>query len=201
MTHLGSIGAGVFSDLAIATPETGLTATTLKALDTLSEFAAFFASEVENVGGVAASGAFVRVTNVREFPSLGVPPNIVNVPVFGSKTSFQTQGQSDSPSLEISLNFIASDWASTGTLLGAMVGDGKLKLFRFALLNTEPAGSGATKYAQAAAGLGAVENSVYFFGGKVEALVIQPQLTDANQATLTLSMQTSFFGAYTTDGV
>lgn len=201
MTHLGSIGAGVFSDLSIATPATAITATALKALDTLTEFAAFFATEEDNVGGVAGAGSFVRVTNVREFPSLGVPPNIVNVPVFGSKTSFQTQGQADSPSLEISLNYIAADWAATGTLLGSMVGDGRLKLFRFALLNSEPTGSGDTKYAQTAAGLGTVENSVFFFGGKVEALVIQPQLTDANQATLTLSMQTSFFGAYTTNPV
>jgi hypothetical protein len=65
------------------------------------------------------------------------------------------------------------------------------------LLNAEPTGAGATKYASTAAGLGTVQNSQYYWIGKLEALQVTPQLTDANTATITLTIQSDFFGAYT----
>jgi hypothetical protein len=198
MTQITSIGAGMFSDLAIAVPSTALTASDIAALDTAAEFQAKFATEIASAGGTKAVNTFVRVKNVREFPSMGTPANIVNVPVYGSKTSQQIQGQADAPSLELTINFIPADWAADVTnLLGSMVGDGNVYLFRFSLLNAEPTGTGATQYASAAAGLGAVENSQWYWAGKLEALLVNPQLTDANTATLTLSIQTAFFGAYT----
>lgn len=203
MTHLSSIGAGIFSDLSVATPASPLSASAIADLDTDAEFAALFASEIANVPpGTPAAGAFVRINNVREFPGMGTPANIVNVPTFGKRTSSQIQGQSDAPSFEVTLNFIGADWAkAAASLLGPMVGDGVQRVFRFAMLNSEPTGTGVTKYAQTAAGLGTVENSVFYFAGKIEALVVNPNLTDANQATLTISMQTDLFGAFTIDGV
>jgi hypothetical protein len=78
-----------------------------------------------------------------------------------------------------------------------MVGDGNQYAFRFALLNTEPTGSGATKYASTTAGLGTVQNSVYYWVGKIEALQVSPQLTDANTATITITVQSPFYGAFT----
>jgi len=192
MSHLSSIGAGMFSDLALAMPSTPPDFATL---DTKAEFDALFATEIESSGGIKAANTFVRVKNVREFPSLGTPPNIVNVPVYGAKTSQQIQGQSDSPNLELTINLIASDWADA-TLLGAAVGDGNQYVFRFALMNTEPTGYDSTT---GTTGIGSVENSVWYFIGKIEALLLNPQLTDANTATLTLSAQSEFFGIYTVD--
>ena len=198
MAHITSIGASVFSDLSVATPLADLSAAALAALDTAAEFAALFATEIDTVGGTKGTNTFTRVKNVREFPAMGTPPNVVNVPVYGSKSSQQIQGQSDSPSMEITLNYIPADWAKDASNnLCNMVGDGKQYVFRFSLLNSEPTGSGATKYASTSAGIGTVPNSEYYWIGKLEALQVTPQLTDATTATITLTIQSAVYGAYT----
>lgn len=196
MAHITSIGAGVYSDLAVTEATSLLSAAALAALDTGGEFQALFATEIESVGGTKAANTFVRLKNAREFPAMGTPPNIVNVPVYGQKTSQQIQGQADAPSLEITLNYVPADWAE-GTLLGDMVGDGNQRVFRFTLANSEPTGSGATKYASTAGGLGTVPHTEYYWIGKIEALQITPNLTDSNTATVTLTMQSAFFGGFT----
>lgn len=190
MTHLSSLGAGMFSDLAVAVTSTWAAVTA----DVDTEFHALFATEA----APGASGTFTRIKNVREFPSLGTPANIVNVPVYGSKTSSQIQGQADAPNLELTLNYVAADWAS-GTTLGGLVGNGKQYAFRFALLNAQPPGYSSTASPTGLGGATAtpVENSVWYWVGKIEALLVNPQLTDANTATLTLSVQSPFYGAYT----
>lgn len=194
MAHINSIGAGMFSDMAVAMPAIALTPSQLAALDSASEFQALFADEIQSAGGTKAAGAFTRIKNVREFPSMGTPPNIVNVPVYGSKTSQQIQGQADAPSVELTINYVPSDWAA-GTLLGDSVGNGTQYVFRFVLMNAEPlAYSSETP---AANGLGSVQNSQYYWIGKLEALQVNPQLTDANTATITVSVQSEFFGAFT----
>jgi hypothetical protein len=195
MAHINSIGAGVFSDLSVAVPSS---APNFATLDTAAEFQALFATEIDTVGGTKAANTFVRIKNVREFPAMGTPPNVVNVAVYGSKTSQQIQGQADAPSIEITLNFVASDWArEASNILGSMVGDGNQYVFRFTLLNSRPTGTGATQYASTAAGVGTVGNSQFYWYGKLEALQVSPQLTDANTATITITVQSEFFGAYT----
>lgn len=192
MTHISSIGAGLFTDLSVATPATNLTPAAIAALDSAAEFQALFGSVIQSVGGTKSTATFVRLKNVREFPAIGTPPNIVNVPVYGSKTSQQVQGQSDAPSVELTINYIPADWAS-GTILGDAIGDGVQRIFRFTLLNSEP-----PSYETGGTGkIGAVPNSQWFFVGKIEALLASPQLTDANTATVTISVQSAFFGAYT----
>lgn len=188
MAFPNGIGAGIFSDIAIATPVAEITAFPT----TEAAWKALFATEIANQGGARAAGAFVRIQNVREYPSIGTPANIVNVPVFGAPNSSQIQGQSDAPDLSLTVNYVAADYAAAGTLLGPMVGDGIQRAFRFTLLNARPA-----TYASTAAGLGTVPNAQFYWVGRLEALVVNPQLTDANQATLTLTIQGSFFGAYT----
>lgn len=195
MTHISTIGAGLYSDLSICRE------TWVSVPADAAAWAALFATELDNGSAVtAASGEFTRVKNIREFPQMGTPPNIVNVPVYGSKTSRQVQGQADAPSFEVTLNFVPIDWQDTANYLGSMVGDGNLYGFRFALLNADSAGvTAATKYASVALGLGTVANSLYYWGGKLEALQVNPQLTDSNTAVLTISIQTDFVGAFTID--
>jgi hypothetical protein len=189
MAHIASIGASLFSDLSVCTDPTTTTAAQASATETTLE-ACFAATK------------FTRITNVREFPSMGTPANIVNVPVYGQKTSSQVQGQADAPSIEITINYVPSLW-STGSVLGAMIGDGDQKVFRFTLLNEQPAGfdSGIpTSVPSTSIGgstTGPVQNSSYYFIGKIEALLVNPQLTDATTATLTLSTQSDFYGAFT----
>jgi len=196
MAHITSIGAGMFSDLAVAAPASELSNAAIAALDEAAELQALFANEIDSVGGTKAENTFVRIKNVREFPAMGTPPNVVNVPTYGRKTSQQIQGQSDAPSLEITVNYVPSEWAD-GTILGDMVGDGVQRVFRFTLLNSEPTGTGATRFASTSEGVGTVGNSQYYWIGKLEALQVTPQLTDANTATVTLTIQSDFMGAYT----
>jgi len=201
--HIKSIGAGIFSNLAIAFNATGLTPmptiTNVTATDAAA-FAALFGQPATinaTTGAIQAPAAadFVRLKNVREFPAMGTPPNIVNVPVFGQSQSQQVQGQADAPPMEITLNYVADDWKA-GSALGALVGSGNSCVFRFALVNNDP-GSSATK--TAGAGLGAVQNTIWYFQGKIESLMVTPSLTDANQATIAITMQSKLYGAYTFD--
>ena len=194
MAHISSIGSGMFSDLSLsleAVPTT-LNEANLKAL---------FASELAagSITGTVAAGEFARIKNIREFPAIGTPPNVVNVPVYGQKSSQQIQGQSDSPSMEITVNYVGTDWQNAAGYLGKLVGNGLQYAFRFTLLNSEPTGTGATQYASTTTGLGTVQNSQYFWIGKIEAMLVTPQLTDANTATITITIQSAVMGAFTSD--
>jgi hypothetical protein len=182
MAHITSIGAGIFSALAINKTEI----TDVSTITSKTSSAAL----ADLVAKFATAADFAEVRNVREFPQIGTPANIVNVPVYGQKTSSQIQGQADAPTLELTINYIPSDWTPE-SVLGALVGDGKVYAFQFSLLNAKPAGLTTTA---GTAGLGSVANSNFYWVGKVEALLVSPQLTDANQATLTLSILSDFYG-------
>ena len=189
MAHISSIGASIFSDLSVCT-------------DATTNTAAISSPTEANFKLCFAATKFTRVKNVREFPAMGTPANVVNVPVYGQKISSQIQGQADAPSLEITINYIAADWAP-GTVLGNMIGDQTQRVFRFTLLNELPGGfealasGAATTTSIAGVTANPVENSSYYFIGKLEALVVNPQLTDATTATLTITTQSDFYGAYT----
>ena len=194
MPHLDSIGAGLFSDISFSVESYAVPAdeTAWKALFT--NVVALGAQEG------ATANEFRRIPNIRELPQIGTPPNIVNVPAYGFKTSKQVQGQADAPSFEVTLNFVPSEWQTGTNYLGQYLNTGNLVNFRFTLLTAEPAG-----YASTQAGLGTAKggsagsgkNTQYFFGGKFEAMQISPQLTDASTAVLTISIQTELFGPWT----
>jgi len=192
--HISSIGAGMFSDLSLAfnaagiAPPPNLTQPPA-ALETA--FHAMFTTELPAVGGILTAASFIRIKNVRTFPAIGTPPNIVNVPTYGQSTSLQIQGQADAPSMEITLNYVATDWASSAPL-GKMIGSGVQGTFRFALLNVKPA-----MYGSVPAELGQVENTLWYFVGKIDSLLVTPNLTDANQATIAITMNSPVYGAYT----
>jgi len=215
MAHINSIGSAMFSDLSVSMLATPLNAVDIAGLNTADEWMGLFKAEIPTTGtkvgsvtttggsATASAGAtFVRIRNARTFPAMGTPANIVKVPTYGSKTSSSIQGQADAPQLEIDINYIASEWAKPATgsytigdsLLGEAVGNGVQYAFRFTLLNAEPTNA---VYTSIADGLGTVPNSQYFWVGKMEALLVTPSLTDATIAKLTLSIQSSFFGAFT----
>jgi|SRR6478609_1415699 len=198
MGHIASIGAGMFSDMSVAFDAAGVAPPpdiTISAGALETAFHAMFATEINAVNGILAANSFVRIRNVRTFPPIGTPPNIVNVPVYGQSTSQQIQGQADAPSMEVTLNYVATDWAE-GTHLGDLIGSGKQATFRFALLNNEPA-----EWGSVAAELGQVENTVWYFIGKIDSLLVTPNLTDANQATVAVTMNSKVYGAYTIPSV
>jgi len=175
MAHISSLGAGIFTylDLFKGTIPAGT--------DTAAECAALFVGTTPGT----ADADHVRMPSVREFPSVGTPANIVNVPVYGQKTSSQVQGQADAPSLEVTVNYNAGDMGAIHDLIGQNV------VFRFMMC------ASAVTEDEAAAATVTPENTEFYFLGKIEAILVNPALTDATTATVTLSAQSDFFGPAT----
>jgi hypothetical protein len=175
MAHISSLGAGIFTYLDI------FKGTIPASTDTAAECAALFVGSTPGT----ADADHVRMPSVREFPSVGTPANIVNVPVYGQKTSSQVQGQADAPSLEVTVNYNAGDMGAIHDLIGQEV------VFRFMMCAT------AVTEDEAAAATVTPENTEFYFLGKIEAILVNPALTDATTATVTLSAQSDFFGPAT----
>jgi hypothetical protein len=204
MAHISSIGAAVFTTLAMSGTVTAGVAASLSSGDVATIIA-------DAADGSEAQGKFVTSSsirsyslfpNVRAFPAIGQPANIVKVPAYGQKTSSTVSGQADAPSLEITVNYVPTEWlkGASGTAIGNAVGDGKQRLFRLALCTSEPtvtSGVALSKYDSAAGGFGTTENSQFFWVGKLESLLVTPSLTDASTAVLSFSIQSDFMGAYT----
>jgi hypothetical protein len=173
MAHISSISSAMFTQLSVAPAATGLPATQ---------------------GAIVShtTNTFTEIRNIKEFPAIGKPANIVKVPEYGSDTSLQIQGQADSPTMEITLNYVPSEWPGGVLSLvsggNAKVGGSDKFLFRFALMAKAPVGNST----------GALngENSCYFFVGKLEAIEVTPSLTDAMTAKLTISVQSEITGAF-----
>ena len=174
MAHISNLGAGIFTFLDIFTG-------TITTKSTAAECATYFVGSTPGT----ADATHKRLPSVREFPSVGTPANIVNVPVFGQSTSSQVQGQADAPSLEVTVNYVASEMEPFHTLIGQEC------IFRFMM-----AASAVTQNEGAAASI-TPQNAVFYFVGKIEAILVNASLTDATTATVTLSTQSDFFGPAT----
>jgi len=184
MAHISSLSAGIYTYLDIHT------IVPLDETTTAAEYAALFVGSVPGTADVAdgdVSGVpeHYRIPSVREFPSIGTPANIVNVPVYGQPTSSQVQGQADAPNLEITINYVPADSIELSLLIGKSV------TFRFLMTD-----SACTPDESASATLDK-NNTEFYFKGKVEALLVNPALTDATTANLTLSIQSDFIGPAT----
>jgi len=175
MAHISSLGAGIFTYLDI------FKGTIPASTDSVAECAALFVGSTPGT----ADADHVRMPSVREFPSIGTPANIVNVPVYGQKTSSQVQGQADAPTLEVTVNYVADDMTDIHDLIGTDA------VFRFMMC------SAAVTEDEGAASSLASNNTEFYFLGKIEAILVNPALTDATTATVTLSAQSDFFGPAT----
>jgi len=177
MAHIDSLTAGIFSYLDIFTDVTNVTPATEDA----PGYAALFTTVTTDVD----SADIKRLPSVREFPSIGTPANIVNVPVYGQNTSSQVQGQADAPSLEVTVNYVPNDMNDFHTRIGDQV------YFRFMMCDA------AVTLADSIDGTITAKNTAFYFKGKIEAILVNPQLTDTTTATVTLSTQSDFFGPAT----
>jgi len=184
MAHISDLRAGIFTYLDIHT------IAPVAATDTAAEYAALFVGGTPGTadtadGDTAGVAEHYRMPSVREFPSVGTPANIVNVPVYGQATSSQVQGQADAPNLEVTINYNATDCAELHTLVGVPV------TFRFMMTDsacTQDEGADTTL---------AKANTEFYFNGKVETVLVNSSLTDATTATVTLSTQSDFIGPAT----
>lgn len=151
-------------------------------------------SESEGKAGFALITDYTEIPNVREFPSFGTPPNIVNVPIFGQPISGQVQAQSDAPNLTFTVNYTPTQWAP-GSTLGDMVGDGNPYLFQLSLCSAKPGNLTTTA---GAGGLGGVGNASWYFAARIDAIQISTSVSDAVTAEIAMSMPTGrFYGPFT----
>jgi hypothetical protein len=179
MAFFTTITGGQYSFLALST-----TVTNPLTVDT----------EAEGKAGFALTTDFVEIPNLREFPSFGTPPNIVNVPVFGQPISAQVQAQADAPNLSFTVNYTPTQWAP-GSALGDKVGDGNPYLFQLSLCSAKPGNLTTTA---GAGGLGGVGNASWYFVGRIDAIQINTSVSDAITAEIAVSMPTGrFYGPYT----
>lgn len=209
MAHITSIGAAIYTTLSIsAAPAdiSNLPKSQAAADLQYSQGGIWYTDNTGTVLNTPAADGFLRITNVKEFPSMGIPANVTNVAEYGSALSMQIQSQADAPTLELTLNYIPADWANNAMYGGASAPrvNGDIHLFRFTLAAAPIASFKAGFHANASAIVGpatswasTVENSSYYFLGKLEALESTPNLTDALTAKLTISVRSSIYGAFT----
>ena len=210
MAHISSISSAIFTDLSVATGTSsgGIAGSPAPATLDKAGFDALFVT-------ATSVPKYFRVGNVREFPAVGAPPNIVNVPVYGQRQSQTIGAQSDAPSLEVTLNYVPALWAkgatasvftagevsTRGTELGNIVGDGVSRAWRMTLLATQPvgatAGASLSQYDSLSTALGLVQNSIFYWLGKLESMLVTPSLSDSISATAAFSIQSDFYGPYT----
>jgi hypothetical protein len=139
------------------------------------------------------SDDFLRIQNIGEFPNVGNESAIINVPVFGQAITAQIQGQGDKSPLAIQINYVAEDW-KPGTPRGALIDNYNDAVFRLALCNSIPA-----SYASTSDGLGSIENSQYFWIGRLKTLEVFAKVSGATSATLTMVRNSNFYGAYSNE--
>ena len=157
-------------------------------------------------GCFSATTTYTEIKNVRDMPALGTPANIVKVPVYGQAQTQSIGAQSDAPDLELTVNYVPSDWAATSGggvfattgLLGDAKADGVAKVFQVALLTAKPPtlSTGVVPNVSGTVA-GTVPNALIYFIGKIESLLVTPARDDAMTATVALSIQSDFFGPYT----
>lgn len=188
MAHITSIGASKFASLDYV-PNTANSSA-----DSSTTILSLFITNEAGVTGTnvqtdeTPQGTVVHVGDVREFPSLGTPANVVNVPVYGQATSSQVAGQSDAPSLEFSLNYVPSKHAALNDLRTANT----RCCFRVRLsdadITTDVNGIQTADNVD-------IYDDFYFFG-TVASFEVTPGLTDSMQATVTLTIEGDFKGPY-----
>jgi len=188
MAHITSIGASKFTTLDFV-PNTADSANS-----TSGALHALFASNSTAILAASAAtdetpeSAVKHVGNIREFPSLGTPANIVNVPVYGQSSSSQVSGQSDAPSLEFTLNYVPSTHANLDVLRKANT----RLCFRVRITdaaitvdgNDVMTADNADKFAD------------FYFFGTIASFEISPSLSDSLQANIALTIEGDFSGPF-----
>jgi len=188
MAHITSIGASKFTTLDFV--ENTANDAKSAAVDLHALFAdnsvTILATELPTDETIVAE--VKHVGNIREFPSLGTPANIVNVPVYGQATSSQVSGQSDAPSLEFTVNYVPSAHANLDVLRKANTRLCYRVRITDADVTTDAAGvltaDNVDKFAD------------FYFFGTIASFEISPSLSDSLQATIAVTIEGDFNGPF-----
>ena len=194
MALIPSIGAGVFSSFGFLDAPSALQATKgrgarvtagLTTSDTLSKFeptSGLAIGAVTYADGTASTaiGAaqYTAIGNIRDFPEIGTPANIVNVPVFGQAVAQQIPAQPNAPVLEFTLNYVPGDAGQA------------------ALQSVRNQGNVVTFFMQIKNGATSTDDATFFWNGVVASYLVSPSLDDSNQATVTVTLASPFVGPF-----
>jgi len=202
MPNITSIGAGMYTSLAYVdlpvVEGSGSANTTIGQGDTVTEWAPEFETG-DAANGFTAATAARNIGRIREFPNLGIPANIVNVPQYGQAVSSQIAGQSDAPSMDFTFNYVPEEHA----FIEDMRAGGELYLFRVRLANARQDTDVNKNNLPAVDDDGnVVEASDFYFFGKVASFEIVPNLTDSNQLNVSMTIDGEMVGpaSYSVDG-
>ncbi len=171
MPHISSISASIFSDLRYVK-------NSLPDTPNYANLESLMSTDTTPV-------TYKAISNVRDFPAFGTPANVVNVPVYGQAVSQQIQGQSDPADLTFNLNYVPSDHMVIHDLVKE---DSDTYTF---LLRLAPKALPATPD-------GDDTLSMFAFAAQFASFEVTPSLSDSTQAALTLTLQSDFFGPFTT---
>lgn len=177
MAHISGITAVRFTSLAISTAE--VTSDARQGMIADSE-AALFRTAFATTSNVSEIG------QVREFPNLGTPANIVNVPSYGQSISSQVGGQADAPDLTFTLNYEPS--SAGHAMLNTIRQDGDLVSFRARLTDVE----NLTLTMGVPAASEAFDDM--YWTGRVISFEIIPGLNDSLQASIAVTIEGDFVG-------
>ena len=142
MPNINAIGAGIYTSLAYfdgtvvnGTPASGEVSRDETGAEWTVEFETR-TTPTESLGDFvqwAAAADSTSFGRIREFPNLGIPANIVNVPQYGQASSSQIVGQSDPPNLDFTFNYVPAEHYFIDDLRAS----GAQRLFRVRLSNGE----------------------------------------------------------------
>jgi hypothetical protein len=200
MPNITSIGAGMYTSLAymdlpvVEGSASGVTE--VGKGDTPTEWTGLF----ETTGDPWTAGANAKnVGRIREFPNLGIPANIVNVPQYGQAVSSQIAGQSDAPSMDFTFNYVPEEHK----FISDMRESGQLYLFRVRLSNAKQYTDVNDIVLPSVDDDGnLLEFSDFYFFGSVASFEVVPNLTDSNQLNVSLTIDGEMQGpaSYSADG-
>ena len=183
MAHITALTATKFARLDIFrgtnTPIDDYTDTELQDLFEDSDGAAKTGNALSNL---------TAVTNIREFPSVGTPANITNVPVYGESISSSVGAQADAPTLEFTINYVPNDHQRIESLRE----NATVVIFRIRMTDSAVVGENINY------GLGnhSLQFNDVYFRGRIESFEVTPSLSDAMQASFTCSISGAFRGFY-----
>lgn len=176
MAHINDISAVKFTTLSYAT------GTVTRSTNQDSEATAFRTA-------FATAANVTDVGDIREFPSLGTPANVVNVPNYGSSISSQVAGQADAPSIEFTLNYDPTNHANVDVLRrNATSVNWRVRLTDVDGLTVSPTTGLPTDNTQL--------YDDFYFVGQVASFEVQPSLSDAMQATFAVTISGDFAGPF-----
>ena len=198
MPNITSIGAGMYTSLTYLELPVVKGAGTAGSIIGTGDDPSAWAAEFETIGTPWTVGATAAdFGRIREFPNLGIPANIVNVPQYGQAVSSQIAGQSDAPSMDFTFNYVPSEHA----FIADMREDGEKRMFRVRLANAKQAEDPTTgvdlPYIDEDGDLR--EFSDFYFVGSVASFEIVPNLTDSNQLNVTLTIDGEMQGPFSYD--